>query len=83
MDSKLNDEETAKETPKRWSLYRFIEELKQELKKVSWTSASELKTATKTVIISTFAFGFGIYLVDLVIKGALATVGMLFRWFFG
>jgi len=83
MDSKLNEEEAAKEEHRRWSLFRFIEELKNELKKVSWTSVAELKTATKAVIISTFAFGFGIYLVDLVIKGALTTVSTLFRWVFG
>lgn len=84
MDSKLAEDETAKEEgSKRWSLFRFIADLKQELKKVSWTSPRELKQATKAVIISTFAFGFGIYIVDLVIKGALTTIGMLFRWVFG
>jgi preprotein translocase subunit SecE len=83
MDSKLDSEETGKEVRKRWSLFRFVEELKAELKKVSWTPISELKVATKTVIISIFVFGFGIYLIDLVIKGALNTISMLFRWVFG
>ena len=83
MDSKLDSEETAKEPHKRWSLFRFVEELKAELKKVSWTPINELKVATKTVILSIFLFGFGIYLVDLVIKGALNTISMLFRWVFG
>lgn len=83
MDSKFGEEETAREERQRWSLFRFIDELKQELKKVSWTSAKELKAATKAVVISTFAFGFGIYLVDLVIKNVLTTISALFRWIFG
>jgi len=82
MNSKL-DEEVVKEKTRRWSLFRFLEELKQELKKVSWTSKQELKFSTKAVVISTFAFGVGIYIVDLAVKGALSTIGLLFRWIFG
>ena len=82
MNSKL-DEEVTREKPRRWSLFRFLEELKQELKKVSWTTKQELKFSTKAVVISTLAFGMGIYVVDLVVKGALSTIGQLFRWIFG
>ncbi len=82
MDSKL-DEDDVKEKTRRWSVFRFLEELKVELKKVSWTSKQELKAATKAVVISTFAFGIGIYLVDLAVKGALFAIGLLFRWCFG
>lgn len=82
MDTKL-DEEAGKEKPRRWSLFRFVQELKAELKKVSWTTANELKLSTKIVVISTFSFGLGIYLVDLVVKGVLHTVSALFHRVFG
>ncbi len=52
----------------------FLSELKDELKKVSWTTKAELISATKVVVISTFCFGLGIYVVDLVIKGVLALI---------
>ena len=83
MDSKKKDEEVVEEPHQRWSLFRFIEELKRELMKVSWTSRKELRQSTKIVILSTFVFGFGIYVADLAIKGVLTTVGMVFRWVFG
>ena len=49
----------------------YVKELKEELKRVSWTSKGELFHSTKIVVGSTFAFGFGVYLVDLVIQGSL------------
>lgn len=82
MDTKVEDQ-TAKEKPKRRSLFRFLQELKTELKKVSWTSPAELKLSTKIVIGATFAFGLGIYLVDLMIKGVLFMISTLFQRVFG
>lgn len=52
----------------------YIREVQNELKKVTWTSKDELKTCTKIVIGSTFVFGIGIYVVDLIIRGALNTI---------
>lgn len=54
--------------------FTFISELKEELKKVSWTTRAELISATKIVIISIFVFGIGIYVMDLAIKGVLEMV---------
>jgi len=54
--------------------FTFIGELKEELKKVSWTTKAELISATRTVVLATFCFGIGIYLVDLFIRGALDLV---------
>lgn len=62
------------ERKKRKGPLTFISELKDELKKVSWTTKPELISATKTVIAAVFCFGIGIYFVDLVIKGALELV---------
>ena len=55
----------------------FFREVQNELKKVTWTSKEELKVCTKIVIGSTFVFGLGIYIVDLVIRGALSGISHL------
>jgi preprotein translocase subunit SecE len=61
----------------------FVTELKEELKKVSWTTKAELIFCTKLVIGATFFLGLGIYLVDLAIKGGLDSIGMIVRFIFG
>lgn len=61
----------------------YIRELKEELKKVTWTTKDELIFCTKVVVGSTFVFGIGIYLIDLVIKGVLNGFGSLVRLIFG
>lgn len=61
----------------------YIRELKEELKKVTWTTKDELVFCTKVVVGSTFVFGIGIYLIDLVIKGALNGFGSLVHLIFG
>jgi preprotein translocase subunit SecE len=55
----------------------FFHEVKEELKKVSWTSKDELKVCTKIVIGATFVLGVGIYIADLVLKGALNGISKL------
>jgi len=62
---------------------RYIRELKEELKKVTWTTKDELVFCTKVVVGSTFVFGIGIYLIDLVIKGVLNGFGSLVHLIFG
>lgn len=47
----------------------FVGAVKEELKRVEWTSKEELKSYTKIVLISTFLFGLAIYLADLLIQG--------------
>ncbi|NGX36997.1 MAG: Protein translocase subunit SecE [Chlamydiae bacterium] len=68
---------------KRKDPFTFISDLKEELKKVSWTTKAELISATKTVIIATFAFGMGIYVVDLAIKGVLGLIKRTLLFIFG
>lgn len=57
----------------------YFREVQQELGKVSWTSKEEIQLCTKVVIGSTFVFGLGIYLIDLVIRGALDFVFLIGR----
>lgn len=57
----------------------FLGDIKDEFSKISWTSPEELVTYTKIVVIGTFFFGMGIYLMDLIIQGVLSGFGSLVR----
>ena len=88
MDAKLNQprfstDAHAQQTSKKKPAFSYVQELKEELKKVSWTAKGELKLSTKVVIGATFFLGLGIYLFDLVIKGALDFVAFLARYVIG
>ncbi|MBS0604451.1 MAG: preprotein translocase subunit SecE [Verrucomicrobia bacterium] len=89
MDAKLNQPRLSSDAPaqqaskKKKPAFSFIQELKDELKKVSWTTKDELKLSTKVVIGATFLFGLGIYLFDLVIKGALDFIALVVHFIFG
>jgi preprotein translocase subunit SecE len=88
VDMKLNQARANMEANKaqqksRKSLFTHIQELKDELKKVSWTTQEELKFSTKIVIWSVLIFGMGIYLVDFVIKGGLEFVKTVVHFIFG
>ncbi len=61
----------------------FVRELKGELKKVSWVSKEELLQGTKLVVITTFLFGFCIYLTDLLIRSALSGLHSIVYTVFG
>ena len=54
-----------------WKPKEFIGEIKDELSKITWTSPEELKAYTQIVVGATFAFGMGIYLLDLLIQSVL------------
>ncbi len=72
MEIKLKKNSRAFEKKKQF--FTWIGELKEELKKVSWTTQAELLFCTKVVLWSTLLFGLGIYVVDLVIKGCLELI---------
>ena len=61
----------------------WLQGIKDELKKVSWTSKDELKKSTKIVLASTFFVGLGIYCVDLTIRQCLEGFHVLARFIFG
>lgn len=61
----------------------FIGDVKQELKKVEWTSGEELKSYTKIVLASTLLFGMFIYFIDLIIQGFLGGINLLVKFFTG
>ncbi|MBS0648776.1 MAG: preprotein translocase subunit SecE [Verrucomicrobia bacterium] len=74
---------SSAETKPSVSKWNFLYELKEELKKVTWTTKEELILFTKIVVGSTFALGLGIYGVDLFIKGVLNGFGALIHLIFG
>jgi preprotein translocase subunit SecE len=61
----------------------YLHELKEELKKVKWTTKDELILFTKIVVGSTFVLGLGIYAVDLTIKGVLTGFAALLHLILG
>lgn len=67
----------------RKSLFTYVQELKDELKKVSWTTLEELRFSTKMVVLATIFFGLGIYLVDFFIKGSLDSIRAVSHFIFG
>ena len=71
------------EAKKRASAKGYLQEVKEELKKVSWPLADELKMCTKIVISSTFIFGLAIYVTDLVVKGMLDGIAVIAKAVFG
>jgi preprotein translocase subunit SecE len=61
----------------------YVRDLKEEVRKITWTTKSELVFCTKLVIGTIFVFGLGIYLVDLLVKGGLDTINTAIRFIFG
>lgn len=61
----------------------YVQEFKEELKRVTWTSKGELVLCTKVVVGSTFVLGVGIYLADLAIKGFMNGFAGIVHWIFG
>ena len=77
VSQKIADLSAAKK--KKAKKASFIQEMKDEMKKVSWTTKDELRTCGKIVIGAIFALGLGIYLVDLFIRLVLNGIGNLVR----
>ncbi len=62
------------------NIVRFFGEVKQELKRINWTSPEELRIYTKMVVGTTFVMGLSIYVWDLIIQNFLSGLHLLFRW---
>lgn len=58
-------------------IVEFIESVKAEFKKISWTTPEELRVYTQVVVIGTFIFGMLVYCVDLLIQGVLNSLSLL------
>jgi preprotein translocase subunit SecE len=84
MEVKKQQEGRAQEAAlKKFKLRDWIEQLKREIKTIHWSSMDELRLYTQIVVGATFAFGMGVYLVDLLINGILDTLTWLSRFLIG
>lgn len=54
-------------------------EMKDEMRKVSWTTKEELVSHTKVVVGAVFVLGIGMYVVDLVIRFLLEGIAGMVR----
>ncbi len=61
----------------------FVGDVKQELKRVEWTSKDDLKSYTTIVLASTLIFGMFVYFTDLIIQGFLGGINLLVKFFTG
>ena len=84
MDTKLESSRAAAaKTAKARRLFDFVQEIKDELRKVSWTTKEELIFSTKAVIGSIFVLGLSIYGVDLIVKRVLDLISFAVHYIFG
>lgn len=80
MELKKNEQQSRvanENAKKKFRVRDLIEEIKLELKNISWTSKDELKAYTQIVVGATFAFGMGVYVVDLLIQSSLSALTWL------
>lgn len=79
VSQKIAELSAAKKKKAKAKKTNFFQDMKEEMKKVTWTTKEELATCTRIVIGAIFALGLSIYVVDLVIRYALQGIGSLFR----
>ena len=59
--------------------WTFIGETRAELKKVSWPDRNEVYNTTLIVILTSFFFGFYLFLVDIVCQHGIQWIIQIFR----
>ena len=57
--------------------------IKEELRKITWTSPDELRVYTQITVGATFVLGLSIYLIDLFIQYSLMGISNIVRFIFG
>ena len=61
----------------------FFGDVKQEIKKITWTDKEELRTYTKIVVGATFVLGLGIYVIDVCLRSTLDALSTIIHWIAG
>jgi preprotein translocase subunit SecE len=61
----------------------FVGDVKEELRKISWTSPDELRVYTQITIGATLVLGLGIYFIDILIQLTLMSFSNVVRFIFG
>ncbi len=70
MSQEINEKKSST------SIISFVEGIKTEFKRVSWTGRDELLSYTKMVVLATFISGFAIFGVDLALQKLLSLLGL-------
>ncbi len=65
MEERKNQNQSETSSAKK--AFDFLEGIKSEFKKVTWTSRDELIVYTKVVVAFTFIFGMAVYFTDVII----------------
>ena len=73
----------AMNLPSLRGFFNYVENLKAEFFKIQWTEGKEIWQYAKVVVLSTFALGFGIYVIDVTIQKLLSLLETGFVWIFG
>lgn len=69
--------------PPQLRIGEFLGEVKEEVWRITWPSAEELRTYTQIVVGMTFFLGLGIYCSDLIIQSILNGISVTLRWIAG
>lgn len=77
--NKVQQKVAAEKTFSKIRVRDFIEDLKAEIYRITWTTREELIVYTKIVVASTFVFGLGIYCTDLIIQGLMNGLSLFFQ----
>jgi preprotein translocase subunit SecE len=77
----MNEKKTQQqaESLKSKGFANLVGEIKSEFNKISWTSREELRTYTKIVVGATFAFGLGVFFMDIFIQSCLDSLNVALR----
>lgn len=68
---------TPMSTSGKESRKHYFQDIKSEIKKISWTTKDELIFSTKLVVLSTVVFGLAIYFMEIVIRACLGFLGLI------
>lgn len=77
--NKVQQKANVERTFNKVKIKDFVEEVKAEVQRVTWTSREELQVYTKIVVGSTLFFGIGVYCTDLLIQGMLNGLSFFVR----
>lgn len=80
-EAEVSSQKVSQESRKR--LRDWLEEMKREVRLIHWTTKAELQTYTQIVVLGTFAFGLGVYIVDLMIHSVLKGITSFGLWLLG
>lgn len=83
METKKEQATAAEPKKSQVRPFQFVSDVKQEIERITWTSKDELIVYTKIVVGATFVLGLSIFVVDLVIRGFLNSLGHMAHWIGG